>query len=212
MKKSLASIGGCFTCLGLLFFTLDDDHHILSSRDVPLLNSLSQVSNPKKALGAVNNALCSALTAVRLASHHSRPREKLLDVWARLLQLLQGHPTIGALSPMADAVFAADRGCNSKETISFVNKTIGATGIDTHKRSLDFPFVFGDGAVWRRHKGTEFQNKGAVPYIRPRRKASEAQEDLWKPQYIGSLFGACCGCVTKQCGEVLSSKVHFSPA
>ena len=61
---------------------------------------------------------------------------------------------------MADAVFAADRGYNSRETISFLNKTLGATGIGTHKRSLDFPFVFGDGAVLKRHKGMEISEQG----------------------------------------------------
>ena len=170
---------------GAVMFSLDDDHHRLSSRDVPLLTSQSQVNNPKKALRPVNNAICSAVTAVILACHHSRPREKLLDAWARLAQLLQGQSRIGALSPMADALFAADRGYNSKETISFVNKTLGATGIGTHKRSPDFPFVFGDGAVRKRHKGMEMSEQGAVRYIRQRKKTSEEQGDLWKPQYIG---------------------------
>ena len=42
---------------GATIYSLDDDHHRLSPCDVPLLTSLSQVNNPKKALGPVNNAL-----------------------------------------------------------------------------------------------------------------------------------------------------------
>ena len=61
---------------------------------------------------------------------------------------------------MPDAVFATDRGYNSKETISFINERLGATGIGTHKRSLDYPFVFGNGPINKRHKGKFVSEKG----------------------------------------------------
>ena len=138
---------------GATIFSLDDDHLRLSSRAVTQYTNLQQLNNPSKALGPVSNALCSALNPWILACHYSRPREKLVDVWERLVRLVQGAPTRGAIAPMADAIFAADRGYNVKETISFINETLGATGLGTHKRSLDFPYVFGNGPIAKRHKG-----------------------------------------------------------
>lgn len=77
---------------GTTIFSLDDDHLRLSSRVVSILTSLRQVINPTKALGPVNNAVCSALTSGFLAGHHSRPKEQLIDTWLRLVQLIQEGP------------------------------------------------------------------------------------------------------------------------
>ena len=76
------------------------------------------------------------------------------------MRLVQGAPGRGAIAPMTDAISAADRGYNAKETISFINETLGATGPGTHKRSLDFPYVFGDGPGAKRHKGMPVSEKG----------------------------------------------------
>lgn len=46
---------------GATVFSLDDDHHRLSSRHVSLLTDVSQINNLVMALGPVSNALCSAL-------------------------------------------------------------------------------------------------------------------------------------------------------
>lgn len=61
---------------------------------------------------------------------------------------------------MPEAIFAADRGYNSKETIEFVPDTLGATLIGTHKGDLWIPFVFGDGPITRRHRGMVVSEKG----------------------------------------------------
>lgn len=68
------------------------------------------------------------------------------------MQLIQVAATPGSLRPMTDAMFAADRGYNAMETINFSNESLGATDIGTQMRSLDFPFVFGEGPIRRRHK------------------------------------------------------------
>ena len=95
-------------------FSLDDDHLRLSSRAVTQYTNLQQLNNPSKALGPGSNALCSALNLLILACHYSRPREKIVDVWERLVRLVQGAPTRGSISPLDDAIFAADRGYNAK--------------------------------------------------------------------------------------------------
>ena len=145
---------------GKTIFSLDDDHQKLRSRAVTQLTNLAQVNNPKKALGPVNNAVCSALTSAFIASHYTRPGEKLIHIWERLVQLIQGAATPGSLTPMTDAVFAADRGYNSTETIQLINERLGATAIGSHKRSLDYPFVFGDGPISKKHKGMIVSEKG----------------------------------------------------
>lgn len=52
------------------------------------------------------------------------------------MQLLQGAARTGALRAMPDAIFAADRGYNSKETLQFISDTLGASLIGTYKRYL----------------------------------------------------------------------------
>ena len=50
-------------------YSVDDDHDRLSSGAVIHLKNLSQVNNPRKALGPVNNATSSASTLAFVASH-----------------------------------------------------------------------------------------------------------------------------------------------
>ena len=145
---------------GRTIFSLDDDHQRLRSRAVTDFTNLSQINIPKKALGPVNNAVCSAMTSAFIACHYSRPGEKIIHVWERLVQLIQGAATTGSLRPMTDAIFAADRGYNARETIKFINERLGAIGIGTHKRSLDFPFVFREGPIRKKHKGMAVSEKG----------------------------------------------------
>ena len=140
--------------------SLDDDHLRLSSRTVTTLTNLRSINNPKKALGPVCNAACSALLSFFLAGHHSRPHENLSDTWVRINQLIQNKPTLGSLEPLPNVVFAADRGYNVGETIKLVSEVLNADLIGTHKRSLDFPFVFGEGPIRRRHKGVVVPEKG----------------------------------------------------
>ena len=140
--------------------SLDDEHLRISSRAVTLLKNLRQVNNSAKALGPVCNALRSALTSGFIAGHLSWSNEKLFDIWLRLVQLVQGAPTKGALVLMADAVFAADRGYNGKETIDFISKTLGASALGTHKHSLDYPFVLGEGPIRKKHKSVTVSEKG----------------------------------------------------
>lgn len=60
----------------------------------------------------------------------------------------------------ADAVFAADRAYNGQKSIKLVNETLGGTGIGTHKRSLDFPFMFGESTLTKKHKYFKVAEKG----------------------------------------------------
>ena len=71
-------------------FSLDDDHQVLRSRAVSQFTNLSHLNNPQKALEPVNNAMCSARNPVFLVSQYSRPREKVIHIWQRLVQLIQG--------------------------------------------------------------------------------------------------------------------------
>ena len=141
-------------------FSLDDNHLRMASRAVINLTYLQQHNNPKKGLGPVSNALCSALNPLYIACHFTRHGENLRHIWERLAQLVQGASTSGALRPMPEAVFAADRGYNSKETIEFVGGTLGASLLGTHKRDLWYPYVFGDGPITARHKGVVVSEKG----------------------------------------------------
>ena len=112
--------------------SLDDDHLRLRSRVMARLTNLRQVNNPMKALGPLCNAICSALTSVYIAGHYSRPNEQLIDTWNPLALLLHGAPTQGALIPMADAIFAADREYNCKQSIEFVSNKLDSTCFGTH--------------------------------------------------------------------------------
>lgn len=140
--------------------SLDDDHIRMSSRSVTQLTNLRSVNNPKKALGPVNNAICSALTSVYLVGHFSRNGEKNIDIWQRLVMLLQGEATLGCLNPMTDTIFASDRAYNCKESIKFINETLGATGIGTHKRGYSFPFTWGEVRPRKKYKGNTVSEKG----------------------------------------------------
>ena len=140
--------------------SLDDDHLRMASRAVVDLTYVKQLNNPKKGLGPVGNALCSALNPFFLACHFSRSGERLLNTWERLAQILQGVSTTGTLRPMPDLIFAADRGYNSKETIHFVSEVLGASLLGTHKRDLWYPYVLGDGSISRRHKGMVVSENG----------------------------------------------------
>lgn len=147
---------------GVTIYSVDDDHNRPSSRAVVHVTNLSHINNPKKALGPVNNAVCSALTHAFIASHYIKSNEKVTDVWNRLVQLLQGVPTVCALRPKVDYLFAANRGYNEVETIQFLNENLFCTSIGTHKRFLSFPFVFGNGPIRKRHKGMVVAETGCL--------------------------------------------------
>ena len=83
-----------------------------------------------------------------------------MDKWARLVQMIQGNPTEGSLRPMADAIFASDRGYNEKGTIRFLCQKLNASAIRTHNRSLGITFVFGEGRISKKHKGMVIAEKG----------------------------------------------------
>lgn len=56
---------------GATINSLDDDHFRLSSKSVSHLTQLSVINNPKKALGPVSNAICSAMNPFLIVCHHS---------------------------------------------------------------------------------------------------------------------------------------------
>lgn len=51
---------------------------------------------------------------------------------------------------MLEAVFDAERSCNSKDSIQFVRATLGALLIGNHKRYLCYTLIFGDGPITAR--------------------------------------------------------------
>ena len=175
---------------GSTILSLDDDLLRLSSRDVLALTALAQTNNPKKGLGVVNNALCSALTSLFLVAHHSRPGETLTDVWSHIVQLLQGVPTIGAVKEMPDAIFASDRGYNGTRIMQLINERLGATSLGTHKRTLDYPFVFGHGRISKRHKGRRVSEKGcrsSYSAIKKSKKGRDVEACLYREAYSGRI-------------------------
>lgn len=142
VEQKLAAINSRLFIPNATICSLDDDHIRLSSRAVTNLTNLQSLNNPEKVLGHVNDAIGSAQTSVYLAGRFSRNEEKQIDIWKRLIQLLQGTPTEGAIKPMMDTLFASDRACNSTESIRFINESISASGICTHKRTLFFPLFW----------------------------------------------------------------------
>lgn len=111
-------------------------------------------------LGSGGNTLASAPTSVFFACHFTRGGEKLVHTWERLIQMLQGASTTGALRPMGEAIFAADRGYNTKETLNFIGNKLGASILGAHRRDLTYPFVFGSDPMSRRHKGMAVSENG----------------------------------------------------
>ena len=94
------------------------------------------------------------------------------------MQLLQRASTTGALRPMPDAIVAADRGYNSKETINFVSNVLSASLIGMHKRDLWFPYVFGYGPISRRHRGMVVSEKGCRAKYSARLKGSACNRQI----------------------------------
>lgn len=56
---------------GSTVYSLDDDHRRLSSSAIENLTGFRSLNNPKKALGPVGNAACSALLSTFVGGHHS---------------------------------------------------------------------------------------------------------------------------------------------
>ena len=146
-------------CPGSTILFLDDDHLRMSSRFDSETTPLRITNNPEKALGPVQNAVCSALTGCYLAVHHIRIGENLQSFWEILMCRLQGVPSSPSLREMTDVCVAADRGYSSGSVDEFLN-THGATFFRTHNRSLDCPFFFGNSAISKRHKGMNISESG----------------------------------------------------
>ena len=115
------------------------------------------------------------------------------------MQLLQGASTTGALRPMMDAIVAADRGYNSKETINFVSNVLGASLIGTHKRDLWFPYVFGDGPISRRHRGMVVSERGCRAIYSARLKGSACNRQM-------RAVEACL--YRKRCSGRIAAMIH----
>jgi hypothetical protein len=81
-----------------------------------------------------------------------------LDIWQTLCCHIQGSPTVSALRPMTDTIFAADRGYNCMSSTEFISN-LSAIILGTHKSSLDYPFIFGDIRVARKHRGVSISEK-----------------------------------------------------
>ena len=94
---------------------------------------------------------------------------------------------------MADAIFATDRGYNCKQSIEFVSNKLGSTCFGNHKRSLDFPFVFGEGPIRKRHKGMVVSEKGCRAIysdkqrIRSRYSRRQVQASVYRESFSGRI-------------------------
>lgn len=70
LEDELAAVNRLFPYVpGVAIFSHDHDHQRLRSRAVAQLTTMSHVNNPQKVPRPVNNAICSALNPVFLASH-----------------------------------------------------------------------------------------------------------------------------------------------
>ena len=167
LEQNLAAFNRKLFCVpGSIIFSLEDDHLRLSSRSVSLVTNLRQINNPDKAFGPVSNWNLFGIQCRTSWHRHTMMgtirgrKEEALETWIRLAQVVQGPPTKGALVPMPDAKFASDRGYNRAQSTKFVSTMHGATTIGTHKRSYDFPFVFGNGPIRKKRKVMVVSEKG----------------------------------------------------
>lgn len=93
---------------------------------------------------------------------------------------------------MRDALIAADRGYNHKESINCINDLLGATALRTHKHSLDYQLVFGDRPVRELHKAVPISEKGCRAIYSVRRKPKTAagrpiEAVVYRESYSGRL-------------------------
>lgn len=75
---------------------------------------------------------------------------------------------------MTADILSSDRGYNCEQTIKYINKCIGATGLGTQKRSYDFSFVFGDGGIRKRQNGIAIIERGCRALYSVERKPKTA--------------------------------------
>lgn len=83
----------------------------------------------------------------------------------------------------------ADRGYNSKETISFLNDKLGATALGMHKQSMDYTFVFGDSRIRKRHKGMVVARGGGRAIYSARKEAGSSERVVEAAFYRQSFSG-----------------------
>ena len=113
-----------------------------------------------------------------------------MHVWLRVVQLNQGGATPRSITPMCNAIFASDRRYISRETILFISEHLGATGISTHKRSLDYTFVFGDGLMRKRQKGMVISERRCrAVYSATRNLSSSQGKPVKEVVYLESCSG-----------------------
>ena len=161
LEEYICSINTPLFLTSNTIISLDDDHIRQRSRKVNEITSLKVVNNPKKAIGPVQTACCSALTGFYICGHYSTVGENLKATFEKLFMSIQGlrHPEDITTRP--GLIIACDRGYITKDTIDFILHRLGADVIGTHKRTLGFPFTYGSGAVSIRHKGIKIPEQGA---------------------------------------------------
>ena len=97
---------------------LDGDHVRIVSRAVLNLTYLQQHNNPKAVL-VLSATHCALLPISFLSVHFIRIGGNFRHIYKRLSRPMQGASTNGDILPMLEAIFAADRDHNSKDTIQF---------------------------------------------------------------------------------------------
>ena len=101
---------------------------------------------------------------------------------------------------MAEAIFDADRGYNTKQTLQFVGDVLGASIIGTQKRDLTCPYVFGSGPITKRAKGMVVSEKGCkAVYIATKKTEGTTRR-------VGRDLEACL--YRKSCSGRIAAMIH----
>lgn len=128
-----------------------------------------------------------------------------MELWKHLIQILQGVPTARPIRPIFDAIFASERHYNDRAVIDFFNENLRATGLRTLKRSLDYPFAFGQGPIQKEHMGIGVSGKGCRGIYRAMRQPKTLQGDLLKPQSTGKAIMG----VLRLCTTTMNNSLHL---
>lgn len=113
---------------------------------------------------------------------------------------------------MTEALFAADRGYKSHGSTDFLNYCLDAPGLGTYKRWLDYPFVFDDGPIAKRHKGMRVSEKGSrVVYIANRKPSGVSGRLVQASLYRENFSGRIAAIYHNNIREISAQKFAIKP-
>lgn len=123
---------------------------------------LRVVSNPKDAIGPVQTECCAALTGFYICEHISTVGESIKATFEKFFMCMQSVWHRNDIVACPGLLMAYDRGYITKELMEFVLYSLSADKIGTHKRTPNFPSLYGSGSVAERHKGLKIPEKGGL--------------------------------------------------